>query len=123
MTGSARGGNTTKFVLLAVRREAAYWTPATVATELCLRELVDPSSQEALDGFRDEVLRGLVGRAAERFWASDAVTPANAAAIRSACQALHNLTLEQLAQTASELGGDGAGTAAGDGRPSRRQPA
>jgi hypothetical protein len=91
---------TTQFVLLAVKRDAGYWTPETIAQELYRQGLIDSASEAEFGAFRDAVLRGLVGRAAERFWASDAVTPTKAAAIRSACQALHDVTLDVLVETA-----------------------
>jgi hypothetical protein len=103
MNESTQGGKTTRFVLIAVKRDAAYWTPQTIAREIQLQQMLDSPSEAALGAFRDEVVQGLVGRQAEKFWASDAVTASNAAAIRSACQALHNLTIEVLAQTAAEL--------------------
>jgi hypothetical protein len=99
MTDGVQKSVTTQFVLIAVKHEAAYWTPETIAHELAAQGLPLPASEVELDAFREEVLRGLVGRAAEKFWASDAVTPAKAAAIRSACQALHNLTVAALAPT------------------------
>lgn len=102
MTDGVQGGKTTRFVLIAVKHEAAYWTPHTVAQAIHRHGLLESPSEEGLSAFRDEVLRGLVGRAAERFWASDAVTPAKAAAIRSACRALHDLTGEALAEAFAE---------------------
>jgi hypothetical protein len=102
MSNGQKNVNTTRFVLIAARHEAAYWTPETVARELHTQGLLDSPSEVELGAFRDEVLRGLVGRAAEKFWASDAVTPANAAAIRSACKALHELTIDVFAETAAE---------------------
>ena len=95
--------NTTRFVLLAVRHDATYWTPHTIAKAIVQRELLDSPSDEELATFRDNVLRGLVGKAAEKFWASDAVTPQKAAAIRSACKALHELTIDVLHEAAGEL--------------------
>ncbi len=85
--------NTTPFILLAVKHDAAYWTPETIARAVAEGGLLEPQSEEELAEFRDEVLRDLVGKAAERFWANDAVTPARAAAIRAACRALHDVTL------------------------------
>jgi hypothetical protein len=93
---------TTQFVLLAVKHDASYWAPPTLASELAQLGVLPEASIESLDAFRDEVLRSLVGRAAERFWASDAVTATNAAAIRAACQALHTLTVEVYAEALAE---------------------
>ena len=109
MSETSKAGRTTQFVLVAVKHEAAYWTPRTIAAEICRRGMLEDRSEEGLSAFRDEVLRGLVGRAAEKFWASDAVTPAKAAAIRSACRALNDLTADILAETAAELGSETAG--------------
>jgi hypothetical protein len=102
MSSGVQVGNTTRFVLIAVKHEAAYWTPQTIARELRTNELLDDPTEAGLAVYRDEVLRGLVGRAAERFWASDAVTPSRAAAIRSACKALHELTIDVYSETASD---------------------
>jgi hypothetical protein len=101
MSGGLQGGSVTRFVLIAAKRDASYWTPSTVARELYLHDLLDEQSEPGLGAFRDEVLRALVGRAGERFWASDAVTPSAAAAIRSACQALHGLTIDVYTETAA----------------------
>ena len=87
---------TKRFVVLAAQREAAYWTPITITRELRSRDMLDVDSYAELVIFRDAILKDLVGRAAERFWASDAVTPSRAASIRSACRALHDLTIETL---------------------------
>jgi hypothetical protein len=103
MTEGSQAGRTTRFVLISVKHDAGYWTPDTIARELMLKDMLVSPSEAELDEFRDEVLGGLVGRAAEKFWASDAVTPANAAAIRAACRALHSLTLEVFEQVAGEL--------------------
>lgn len=102
MSDGSQIGKTTQFVLIAAKQEAAYWKPNTVARAICLHDLLPSPSEETLAAFRDEVLRSLVGRAAEKFWASDAVTPAKAAAIRSACRALHDLTIDVLVETAAE---------------------
>lgn len=104
MSEGAQSGKTTRFVLIAVKHEAAYWTPYTVAEAIHSHGLLESPSEDELGAFRDEVLRGLVGRAAERFWASDAVTPPKAAAIRSACRALHDLTAETLAEVFAAAG-------------------
>jgi hypothetical protein len=102
MNDGLQKGTTTRFVLIAVKHEAGYWTPRTIAEAIHANDLLDPRSEEGLALFRDGVLRGLVGRAAEKFWASDALTPPKAAAIRSACQALHGLTIEVFEEVASE---------------------
>lgn len=96
-------GKTTQFVLIAVKHDAAYWTPRTIAQELYTRELLSSPSEAELEAFSKDVLSGLVGRAAEKFWASDAVTATKAAAIRSACRALHGLTVEEFAAAVAEL--------------------
>jgi hypothetical protein len=96
-------GNTTQFVLIAVKHDAAYWTPRTIAQELYKRNMLASPSQTELETFSKTVLEGLVGRAAEKFWASDAVTPKKAAAIRSACRALHRLTLDEFTGAVAEL--------------------
>jgi hypothetical protein len=101
--GSVQTTDTGKFVLIAVRHEAQYWTPHTIAREVYANGLLAPQSEADLSAFRDEILRGLVGRRAEKFWANDSITPARAAAIRSACQGLHQLTLETF-QEAIEKG-------------------
>ena len=110
MSEGLGAGNTTQFVLLAVKHDAAYWTPHTIAQELYTRKLLASPSEVELEAFSKSVLGGLVGRAAERFWASDAVTPPKAAAIRSACRALHGLTLEEFAAAVAELDSGGAAT-------------
>jgi hypothetical protein len=92
--GSVQNADTGKFVLIAVQHEAGYWTPRTIAREVYLNGLLAPESDASLNAFRDEILKLLVGRAAEKFWANDAITPSRAVAIRAACQALHQLTLE-----------------------------
>ncbi len=102
LSDGSETSETTRFVLFAVKHDATYWTPHTVAREIALHDLLDAPSEEELAAFRDRVLRSLVGRAAERFWASDAVTPARAAAIRSACRALRDLTIDVFAETAAE---------------------
>jgi len=101
---TAGGPNkTTQFVLIAVKHDAAYWTPRSIAQELYTRELLTSPSEAELEAFSKDVLSGLVGRAAEKFWASDAVTPPKAAAIRSACRALHSLTPAEFATAVAEL--------------------
>ena len=103
MPDGLQAGTTTQFVLIAVKHEAAYWTPRTIAQELYTRDLLPSPSEAELEDFSKSVLAGLVGRAAEKFWASDAVTPRNAAAIRSACRALHSLTLDEFTEAVAEL--------------------
>jgi hypothetical protein len=100
-------GGTTQFVLIAVKHDAAYWTPRTIAQELYKQKLLASPSEDELEGFSKTVLRGLVGRAAEKFWASEAVTPPRAAAIRSACRALHRLTLDEFTAAVAELDAEG----------------
>ena len=104
MSDRSGAGTTTQFVLLAVKHDAAYWTPRTVAQELHKHDLLASPSEVELEAFTKTVLGGLVGRAAEKFWASDAVTATNAAAIRSACRALHHLTLDEFAEAVAEIG-------------------
>jgi hypothetical protein len=103
MAEDAGAGNTTRFVLIAVKHDAAYWTPQTIAQELYRQELLASPSEAELEAFAKTVLGGLVGRAAEKFWASDAVTPTKAAAIRSACRALNSLTPDEFAAAVAEL--------------------
>ena len=92
---------TKPFVLIAVKHEAGYWTPVTIAEELRLHGMLNSLSAEELEGFRKEILKDLVGRSAERFWASDAITTARAISIRAACRALHDLTIDTLAELKS----------------------
>ena len=94
MSGGFQKAFTTQFVLVAVKHEASYWTPATIIAALAEKELLVEPSEEELVEFRDGILKALVGKQAERFWASDALTPAKAAAIRAACKALHEVTLD-----------------------------
>ena len=108
MSEGVQTGSTTQFVLLAVKHDAAYWTPHTLAQELYAQNLLDSPSEDDLEAFAKTVLGGLVGRAAEKFWASDAVTPRNAAAIRSACGALHRLTLDEFTAAVAELNTEAA---------------
>lgn len=96
-------GITTRFVLIAVKHDAAYWTPQTVAQELFRQQLLVSPSEAELETFAKTVLGGLVGRAAEKFWASDAVTPTKAAAIRAACRALSSLTPDEFGAAVAEL--------------------
>jgi hypothetical protein len=103
MSDGLRAGNTTQFVLIAVKHDAAYWTPHTIALELYKHKMLASPSQVELEAFSKAVLEGLVGRAAEKFWASDAVTPNKAASIRSACRALHRLTLDEFTGAVAEL--------------------
>ena len=107
MSDGSRAGTTTQFVLIAVKHDAAYWTPRTIAQELYKHNLLASPSEVELEAFSKSVLQGLVGRAAERFWASEAVTATKAAAIRSACRALHRLTLDEFAGAVAELDTDG----------------
>jgi hypothetical protein len=100
--------NTTQFVLIAVKRDAAYWTPRTIARELHEHKMLASPSEVELEAFSKAVLGGLVGRAAEKFWASDAVTPAKAAAIRSACRALHSLTPDEFAAAVADTDSEDA---------------
>ena len=97
----------TQFVLIAVKREAAYWTPRTIAQELFKNDILASPSEAELAAFAETVLRGLVGRSAEKFWASDAVTPPRAAAIRSACRALNSLTVDLFAEAVAEVNIEG----------------
>jgi len=108
MSEGVQTGSTTQFVLLAVKHDAAYWTPHTLAQELHTHNLLASPSEDELEAFAKMVLGGLVGRAAEKFWASDAVTPRNAAAIRSACGALHRLTLDELTAAVAEMNTEGS---------------
>jgi hypothetical protein len=94
--------DTGKFVLLAVQHDAPYWTPSTIAREVNLKGLLTPESEADLSAYRDEILKRLVGRNAEKFWANDAITPSRAASIRSAIQALHQLTLETFREAIEE---------------------
>ena len=103
MSEDAGAGTTTRFVLIAVKHDAAYWTPQTIAQELHRQEMLSSPSEAELEAFAKTVLGGLVGRAAEKFWASDAVTPTKAAAIRSACRALSSLTPAEFAAAVAEL--------------------
>lgn len=103
MADGLQAGATTQFVLIAVKHEAEYWTPRTIAQELHTQNLLASPSEAELEAFSKSVLAGLVGRAAEKFWASDAVTPRKAAAIRSACRALHGLTLDEFTGAVAEL--------------------
>jgi hypothetical protein len=103
MSEDVGAGNTTQFVLIAVKQDAAYWTPRTIAQELYKQKMLASPSEVELEAFAKTVLGGLVGRAAEKFWASDAVTPPKAAAIRSACRALHSLTPAEFATAVAEL--------------------
>jgi hypothetical protein len=103
MPDGLQASTTTQFVLIAVKHEAAYWTPRTIAQELYTHNLLASPSEAELEAFSKSVLGGLVGRAAEKFWASDAVTPRNAAAIRSACNALHRLTLDEFSGAVAEM--------------------
>jgi hypothetical protein len=103
MSEGVQTGSTTQFVLLAVKHDAAYWTPHTLAQELHTSNLLASPSEAELEDFTKTVLGSLVGRAAEKFWASDAVTPRNAAAIRSACGALHRLTFDEFTAAVAEL--------------------
>jgi hypothetical protein len=103
MSDGLGAGTTTQFVLIAVKHDAAYWTPRTIAQELYKHNLLASPSEDDLEAFSKTVLQGLVGRAAEKFWASEAVTATKAAAIRSACRALHRLTLEEFAAAVAEL--------------------
>src|SRR6266446_3715069 len=103
MSDGLRAGTTTQFVLIAVKQDGAYWTPRTIAQELYKHKLLASPTEAELEAFSKTVLEGLVGRAAEKFWASDAVTAANAAAIRSACRALHRLTLDEFAEAVAEI--------------------
>jgi hypothetical protein len=107
MSDGSGVGATTQFVLIAVRHDAAYWTPHTIAQELYKNTLLASPSQDELEAFSNSVLRGLVGRAAEKFWASEAVTATKAAAIRSACRALHRLTLDEFTAAVAELDAGG----------------
>ena len=95
MSDADRNRAIVQFILIAAKRDAAYWTPRTIAREIHLHDLLDSPSEETLAAFRDGVLRGLVGKAAEKFWASDAVTASGAASIRSACRALNDLTIDE----------------------------
>ena len=108
MSDGVGAGTTTQFVLIAVKHDAAYWTPHTIARELYKLDLLVSPSEVELEAFSKTVLEGLVGRAAEKFWASDAVTPANAAAIRSACRALHGLTLDEFTAAVAEVDAEDA---------------
>jgi hypothetical protein len=103
MSDGERNGDTAKFVLIAVKHEAAYWTPQTIAQEICLNGLFDSEAEISLTDFRDGILKRLVGRSGEKFWSNDAITPARAAAIRSACQALHELTVERFSEITAEM--------------------
>jgi hypothetical protein len=103
MPDGLQAGTTTQFVLIAVKHEAEYWSPRTIAQELYTHNLLASPSEAELEAFSKSVLGGLVGRAAEKFWASDAVTTRNAAAIRSACVALHRLTLDEFVGAVAEL--------------------
>jgi hypothetical protein len=103
MTEDVGAGTTTQFVLIAVKHDAAYWTPQTIAQELYKQEVLASPSEAELETLTKTVLGGLVGRAAEKFWASDAVTPTKAAAIRSACRALSSLTPDEFASAVAEL--------------------
>jgi hypothetical protein len=96
-------GDTGKFVLIAVKRDAAYWTPETIAREIYVSGMFDSRGEISLGTFRDRILERLVGRSGERFWANDAITPSRAAAIRSACQALHKLTAEIFSEVIAEM--------------------
>jgi hypothetical protein len=96
-------GDTGKFVLIAVKRDAAYWTPETIAREIYVSGMFDSRGEIGLDAFRDRILERLVGRSGERFWANDAITPKRAAAIRSACHALHQLTAERFNEITAEM--------------------
>ena len=109
MSDGLREGKTTQFVLIAVKHDAAYWTPRTIARELYKHNLLASPSEVELEAFSKTVLEGLVGRAAEKFWASDAVTATNAAAIRSACRALHRLTLDEFVAAVAEMETEGDG--------------
>jgi hypothetical protein len=109
MSDGLREGKTTQFVLIAVTHDAAYWTPRTIARELYKHNLLASPSEVELEAFSKTVLEGLVGRVAEKFWASDAVTATNAAAIRSACRALHRLTLDEFVAAVAELEAEGDG--------------
>jgi hypothetical protein len=104
--GSVQKADTGKFVLIAVQQNAQYWTPRTIGREVYLNGLLAPQSEAGLNAFRDEILKRLVGRGAEKFWANDAITPSRAAAIRSACQALHQLTLETFQEAIEEVAPD-----------------
>ena len=97
-----------QFVLIAVKHDAAYWTHRTIARELYKHDLLASPSEVELEAFSKTVLEGLVGRAAEKFWASDAVTPENASAIRAACRALHGLTLDEFAEAVAEVDAEAA---------------
>jgi len=103
MSDGLQASTTTQFVLIAVKHDAAYWTPQTIARELYKQNLLASPSEVELEAFSKTVLEGLVGRAAERFWASDAVTATKAAAIRSACRALHGLTLDEFEGAVAEV--------------------
>jgi len=91
MTDTVPVKTTTQFVLLSVKHDAAYWSPATMAQAVHDLGLLEAPTEDALAAFTDAVLHALIGKAAERFWASDAVTPTRAASIRAACRSANVL--------------------------------
>src|SRR5260221_564386 len=72
MSHGLQAGTTTQFVLIAVKHDGAYWTPRTIAQELYKHKLLASPTEAELEAFSKTVLEGLVGRAAEKFWAGDA---------------------------------------------------